>query len=92
VDIPELDRTPEFATEGVAYGRGLGPTWETAPGIRGWLSSVDHKEIGLRYIVTAFAFLCLGGLEALLMRAQLSGPNRHLLTQNNTISCFPPTA
>ena len=35
---------------------------------------VDHKEIGIRYIVTAFAFLIVGGLEALIMRLQLARP------------------
>ncbi len=54
--------------------------WETPPGIKGWLSTVDHKEIGLRYLVTAFIFLMVGGIEALVMRIQLSGPDQHLLT------------
>jgi cytochrome c oxidase subunit 1/cytochrome c oxidase subunit I+III len=48
--------------------------------LAGWLASVDHKEIGLRYIVTAFAFLIAGGVEALIMRAQLSRPGLTLLT------------
>jgi cytochrome c oxidase subunit 1/cytochrome c oxidase subunit I+III len=54
--------------------------WETAPGLGGWLSTVDHKEIGIRYIVTALAFLIFGGIEALIFRLQLAGPNLHLLT------------
>ena len=54
--------------------------WETEPGWRGWFSTVDHKEIGLRYIVTALVFLLLGGLEALVMRLQLAGPERRLLS------------
>ena len=37
--------------------RRLQAIWETKPGIFGWLSTVDHKEIGIRYIVTAFVFL-----------------------------------
>ena len=37
----------------------------------GWLSTVDHKEIGIRYIVTAFLFLIAGGIEALIFRFQL---------------------
>ncbi|HEX7969079.1 MAG TPA: cbb3-type cytochrome c oxidase subunit I [Stellaceae bacterium] len=53
--------------------------WETPPGLRGFLSSVDHKEIGIRYLVTAFAFLCAGGIEALIMRLQLAGPDSRLL-------------
>ena len=61
-------------------GPRLQTIWETEPGVRGWFSTVDHKEIGLRYIVTAFAFLLLGGVEALVMRVQLAGPNRHLLS------------
>ena len=50
-------------------GDELQAIWETEPGIAGWLSTVDHKEIGIRYIVTAFVFLVLGGIEALVMRA-----------------------
>ncbi len=54
--------------------------WETEPGFIGWLSTVDHKEIGLRYIVTSFIFLALGGVEALIMRLQLAQPNQTLVT------------
>jgi cytochrome c oxidase subunit I len=54
--------------------------WRAPPGLRGVLSSVDHKTIGVRYFVTAFAFLILGGLEALAMRLQLAGPQQRLLT------------
>jgi cytochrome c oxidase subunit I+III len=54
--------------------------WETKPGFVGWLSSVDHKEIGKRYLVTALVFLLIGGIEALIMRAQLARPNQTLLT------------
>jgi cytochrome c oxidase subunit I len=66
--------TPDFP------GPRLEAIWETAPGLKGWLGTVDHKEIGLRYIVTAFAFLIAGGVEALVMRLQLAGPGRQLLT------------
>ena len=54
--------------------------WETPHTLWGTLATVDHKIIGKRYIVTAIAFLVIGGLEALLIRAQLSGANRTLLT------------
>src|ERR1700712_5055067 len=53
--------------------------WKTERGFLGWLSSVDHKEIGLRYIVTAFAFLIAGGVEALIFRLQISWSNMKLL-------------
>ncbi|MGZ5015218.1 MAG: cytochrome c oxidase subunit I [Methylobacter sp.] len=54
--------------------------WETPTGLRGQLTTVDHKIIGIRYLVTAFAFLLLGGLEALVMRLQLAHANQHVLT------------
>ncbi len=54
--------------------------WKTEPGLMGWLGTVDHKEIGIRYLVTAFAFLILGGIEALIMRVQLARPDQHVLT------------
>ena len=74
-------RTPEVvAIDGDFPGARLEKIWRTDPGLIGWLSSVDHKEIGKRYIITALAFLLIGGLEALVMRVQLAGPNRHLLT------------
>ncbi len=54
--------------------------WKTPPGVRGFLSSVDHKRIGIRYIVTAFVFLIAGGVEALIMRLQLSHSNLKVLS------------
>ena len=54
--------------------------WETRPGFWGALCSVDHKEIGLRYLVTSFVFLLLGGLEAAVIRLQLAQPNGTVLT------------
>lgn len=54
--------------------------WETPKGPWGVLASVDHKEIGKRYLLTAFVFLLIGGVEALIMRAQLAKPNEALLS------------
>jgi cytochrome c oxidase subunit 1 len=54
--------------------------WQTPSGWLGSLTSVDHKVIGKRYILTAFAFLILGGLLAVLMRVQLSGAERKVLS------------
>lgn len=62
--------------------------WETRPGMLGWLASVDHKEIGIRYLVTAFVFLILGGVEALILRVQLAGPNLRLLTPDQYNQLF----
>jgi hypothetical protein len=73
---------PDIVSEdyGSAVARRLQAIWETEPGIYGWLSTVDHKEIGIRYIVTAFIFLIAGGVEALVIRLQLARPEQHLLT------------
>jgi len=54
--------------------------WETPKTLHGWLGTVDHKELGKRYIATAMVFLILGGVEALLIRLQLWGPQGNLLT------------
>lgn len=40
-------------------------------GVWSWITTVDHKRIGIMYGVTAFIFFLIGGLEALLIRAQL---------------------
>ncbi len=45
-----------------------------------WVTTVDHKKIGIMYGVTAFIFFLLGGLEALAIRAQLAVPNGEVLT------------
>ena len=58
----------------------LNQQWEGPSGFYGWLVTVDHKRIGVRYIITAFVMLALGGIEATIMRFQLSGPNRTLLS------------
>jgi cytochrome c oxidase subunit 1 len=47
----------------------------TTSGVWGWLTTVDHKRIGILYGITAFVFFILGGVEAILMRIQLAGPN-----------------
>src|SRR5439155_482222 len=52
----------------------LARVWESAPDEAGWVTTTDHKRIGERYIVTAFLFFVLGGIEALVLRAQLARP------------------
>ncbi|QDU09990.1 cytochrome c oxidase subunit I [Gimesia aquarii] len=45
-----------------------------------WVSTLDHKRIGIMYILTAVFYLAVAGFEALLMRAQLAFPNNTLLS------------
>ena len=49
-------------------------------GLVDWLTTVDHKKIGLLYGVTAFIFMLVGGLEALLIRIQLAKPENAFLS------------
>jgi len=44
-----------------------------------WISTVDHKRIGLLYIGYALLFLLIGGFEAMLIRIQLAVPNNHFI-------------
>ena len=59
--------------------RRLARTWGRPAGLVGWLSSVDHKEVGWRYFVTAMVFLALAGSAAMAMRAQLARPDAGLI-------------
>src|SRR5512138_3081129 len=54
--------------------------WEARKPIISLLGTIDHKVIGRRYILTAFLFFSLGGLEAFLMRLQLAKPENHFLS------------
>ena len=45
-----------------------------------WVTTVDHKRIGILYGVTAFIFFLLAGVEALMMRVQLAGPNQDIVS------------
>jgi cytochrome c oxidase subunit 1 len=53
-----------------------------------WLTTVDHKRIGILYVVTSLVFLLLGGLLALFMRAQLATPNEHFVTKDSYNELF----
>ena len=44
-----------------------------------WLTTTDHKKIGIMYLVLSFAFFVIGGVEALLMRLQLAQADNTLL-------------
>ncbi len=51
-----------------------------AHGWTSWITTTDHKRIGIMYMVTTFVFFCLGGIEALMIRLQLGAPNNTLVT------------
>src|SRR4051812_24789311 len=45
-----------------------------------WITTTDHKRIGIMYLVLTFGFFILGGIEALMIRLQLGSPENTLLT------------
>jgi cytochrome c oxidase subunit 1 len=51
-----------------------------ATGIWSWITTVDHKRIGILYGASAFLFFLLGGIEALIIRLQLGSPNNTLVS------------
>jgi cytochrome c oxidase subunit 1 len=53
-----------------------------------WLATVDHKRIGILYILTSLLFFVAGGIIALLMRSQLARPNEHIFTRNRYDELF----
>ncbi len=65
----------DSATTTVVRRRTLGETY-----VGQWLTTTDHKMIGMMYIITGFLFFMVGGLEALLIRAELARPDGKLLS------------
>ncbi|MGH2811329.1 MAG: cbb3-type cytochrome c oxidase subunit I, partial [Actinomycetota bacterium] len=69
-----------MATESAAVRIFRRPT--SNEGVWGWLTTVDHKRVGILYGFTAFVFFLLGGVEALLMRLQLARPDGQVLNSD----------
>jgi cytochrome c oxidase subunit I+III len=57
----------------------LEQVWRVRSGFWGWLTESNHQTIAKRYLVTAFLFFLLGGIEAAVMRLQLARPENTLL-------------
>jgi cytochrome c oxidase subunit I len=76
------------ALTGKALHKRLERTWASQPGLIGWLSEVNHKQIAKRYIVTAMIFLVLGGIVSLVMRMQLARPESGLISADRYDQLF----
>lgn len=55
--------------------RKLTAIWASELGWKGWTSSVNHSDLGRMFLVTAFFFFLVGGILAMLIRAQLATPH-----------------
>ncbi|HLE97621.1 MAG TPA: cytochrome c oxidase subunit I [Candidatus Thermoplasmatota archaeon] len=63
----------------MTYGHGSGQGHGTPPVWKQWLFTVDHRKIGIMYLVTAYFFFLVGGIEALLVRTELAGPGQTIV-------------
>ncbi len=62
-------------------------TWKSGK-VASWITTVDHKRIGIMYVATSLFFFAFGGILALLMRAQLATPNEKFITKNSYNELF----
>jgi cytochrome c oxidase subunit I len=70
VEATTLRANPEIVLHGAD---------ERPRGWLAWITTTDHKKIGILYLAATFLFFILGGTEALIMRAQLAQPNGTLV-------------
>jgi cytochrome c oxidase subunit 1 len=68
LDVMSLRETPQVVSPPVV-GR-----------LHGWITTVDHKRLGILYILYALLFLVIGGIEATVMRIQLVVPQNHFVS------------
>jgi cytochrome c oxidase subunit I+III len=80
-------RNPDEAELATRH-RLLERTWGTGPGLWARLTTVDHKIVGRRYIITGFVFFVLAGILALLMRTQLATPQSGLISADRYNQIF----
>jgi cytochrome c oxidase subunit 1 len=64
------------ATDVLTWAKGDVPARPLVDRLHGWVTTVDHKRLGLMYIAYALGFLLIGGLEAAAMRIQLIAPHQ----------------
>jgi cytochrome c oxidase subunit I len=62
--------------------------WAERPGVLGWLTTTDHKRVGLLYFWTTLVLFGAGGVEALIMRTQLDAPNLRIVSPNTYDQLF----
>jgi cytochrome c oxidase subunit I len=77
-----------------AHAQAHGHTVKRYTGLLDWLTTVDHKKIGILYMMAGALMFVVGGIEALLIRFQLFGPNLNVLdaqTYNEMITMHGTT-
>jgi cytochrome c oxidase subunit I len=84
--VPAPSPAPAPVTPATTYGVFRRPV--TTTGWKSWVFTVDHKKIGIMYGVAAMFFFLVGGVEALLIRAQLGGANGTILSADKYNEMF----
>ena len=69
-----------MATESVAFPAALPISRPVVDRLHEWVTTVDHKRLGILYIGYALVFLCIAGIEATIMRVQLMVPHNDLVS------------
>src|SRR5208337_1626316 len=63
-----------MSSDSIALPRAEATSRPLVDALHGWVTTVDHKRLGILYILFALIFLVIGGLEATIMRVQLVRP------------------
>ncbi len=74
-------KAPQQPQRGSGAGNNFGASKVGSKGdiIVDWITTTDHKKIGYLYLITSFIYFCIGGVMALIIRAQLFEPGLQLL-------------
>jgi cytochrome c oxidase subunit 1 len=82
--VAQLERTDVLAlpsgTADTHSALGVFTRPRAKTGWRSWVSTVDHKKIGIMYGASGLFFLLIGGVEALMIRSQLAAPDQKLFS------------
>jgi cytochrome c oxidase subunit 1 len=79
-ELPQLHLPPAADGHGPDDGHDHGHEDHGPTGMLKWLTSTDHKVIGLSYMITSLVMFYLAGIMALVIRIQLTSPHSSLLT------------
>src|SRR3981189_3470552 len=69
-----------MSTDAISTLRAEMPSRPLAAKLHEWVTTVDHKRLGIMYIVLALVFLVIGGIEAAVMRIQLIVPHNQFVS------------
>ncbi|OZA10356.1 MAG: hypothetical protein B7Y02_10835, partial [Rhodobacterales bacterium 17-64-5] len=68
------DQTPAQRAAALRLHRALMPIWSSDQRFRGWLTTSNNNDIGTLFLIVATSFFLIGGILAMLIRAQLATP------------------